>query len=702
MANDLLTSFNAASRAYSHVVFNEKTQEFERAGKRHAIATFFGLPDARAKNNLTLLKIKEALAFEVSEGGRFSGYGEVSDGLFRNVDGDRRIKSSTVNAIIKSFSKEAKSAPGKLSDLKSVAAKKILDGGGISMPDLPDGCEGGRTVLEMMVRQLIDDNLADASVVSSIEELRQIADRPDRAETAEAVRSGLENFLASVGNDPQAKEAFIDIFGQVNERSSNRFSQMAGCELARIAVALDRDPSLDVRGALGRLCSVLRNPDPARSALVETDALPIKIGSYDLALDAAGWDSASKAECLNLLARQPADCKAPILAAMKAFGGSRDVFLMQKLAGVQDKIKELYAYGNLTPENIYYAIEGDLAQIPQCVANGNEQEMSGFFGRAALAELEDAISQKGWAPEKRDSVRTGGLHLMRFHGVSARDVVESISETEARFPVFTGARRDAVAGLRAALGDSFDNMGSGIKYNLLAVPEEYRTSLVEAFKIVTGGNPYDDRLLHILVANRDMIAGLWSEGQLSKENVLRIVAADSARMSESVTRMNPYSQILCPEFGCGLEKASARLAEHLKSEKEYLIVIDSPRFDPVSFYPTSGQSNAVRAEEVEVQCNDIASILEMYCGEGRGEQVAMAMYAMAQAARQVLLAHTIQNGVNGLPRSFSPVYTINVAESGDLELKISNTQESDLTLDWSITIHPDATHTATDPVIAAR
>jgi hypothetical protein len=199
-----------------------------------------------------------------------------------------------------------------------------------------------------------------------------------------------------------------------------------------------------------------------------------------------------------------------------------------------------------------------------------------------------------------------------------------------------------------------------------------------------------------------MIAGLWSEGRLSKENVLRIVAADSARMSESVTRMNPYSQILCPEFGCGLEKASARLAEHLKSEREYLIVIDSPRFDPVSFYPTSGQSSAVRAEEVEVQCSDIGSILSMCCGEERGEQVAMAMYAMAQAARQVLLSHTIQNGVDGLPRSFSPVYTISTAESGDLELKISNTHESDLTLDWSITIHPDATHTATDPVIAAR
>ena len=73
MANDLLTSFKTASRQYGHIVFNDRTQEFERAGKRHAIATFFGTADAKAKNNLTLCKLKEALAAEVQEGGRFYG-----------------------------------------------------------------------------------------------------------------------------------------------------------------------------------------------------------------------------------------------------------------------------------------------------------------------------------------------------------------------------------------------------------------------------------------------------------------------------------------------------------------------------------------------------------------------------------------------------------------------------------------------------
>jgi hypothetical protein len=112
MANDLLASFNAASRIHDHVVFNEKTQEFERAGKRHAIATFFGSAEARAKNSLTLQKIKEALNVEVSESGRFGGHGNVANRIFDNVDGGKRISSSAINAIIREFRKEVAAIPG--------------------------------------------------------------------------------------------------------------------------------------------------------------------------------------------------------------------------------------------------------------------------------------------------------------------------------------------------------------------------------------------------------------------------------------------------------------------------------------------------------------------------------------------------------------------------------------------------------------
>ena len=67
MANDLLNSFIDASSRYNHIVFDSRTQRFERAGLRHAIATFFGAPDATAKNRATLDAIKSFLEDEQME-----------------------------------------------------------------------------------------------------------------------------------------------------------------------------------------------------------------------------------------------------------------------------------------------------------------------------------------------------------------------------------------------------------------------------------------------------------------------------------------------------------------------------------------------------------------------------------------------------------------------------------------------------------
>ena len=61
MASLLLNSLNDACQAHRHVVFNKDLNDghggFERAGKRHAIALFFGATSAKEKNQLTLMKI---------------------------------------------------------------------------------------------------------------------------------------------------------------------------------------------------------------------------------------------------------------------------------------------------------------------------------------------------------------------------------------------------------------------------------------------------------------------------------------------------------------------------------------------------------------------------------------------------------------------------------------------------------------------
>ncbi|MBR3923806.1 MAG: hypothetical protein IKJ45_11880, partial [Kiritimatiellae bacterium] len=61
-----------------------------------------------------MTKIKEALATEVAEGGRFHGANVVTNGLFAVVDGDKRINAQTICSIIDGFRKEAECDPAVL------------------------------------------------------------------------------------------------------------------------------------------------------------------------------------------------------------------------------------------------------------------------------------------------------------------------------------------------------------------------------------------------------------------------------------------------------------------------------------------------------------------------------------------------------------------------------------------------------------
>ena len=288
---------------------------------------------------------------------------------------------------------------------------------------------------------------------------------------------------------------------------------------------------------------------------------------------------------------------------------------------------------------------------------------------------------------------------MRAYGVSAQEVVESIRDVDAKCPVFTGDRRRIAVELRVAFGDSFDSVSSSVKYNLMSVPDEYRRVLIEALKITTVGDSYDDRPLHLLVAHREEVKDLWNEGRLTKENALRLVATDLADIPESAAQINPYYQAICPKFGCGVDEASGQLADNFKNEREYMIVIESPYFDQVKLYSTVGPNGPERTEEAERHGRDVGDILTMVCGKGRKEQVAMVMSGMAMLAKQALLPYIVRNGVENRSTVFNPFYVINDDGSGNLNLKISNLRGSDITLDWTITIHPDGTHTATTPVI---
>lgn len=448
MANELLTSFKAASRQYNHVVFNDRTRQFERAGKRHAIATFFGTADAKRKNQATLAALKDALRIEVSKGGRFSGLKDeaATDSLFAGVDGDKRIKSNTIRSIINEFNREGRTSPDKLRELKDATAKKILlesvplhasmiDEKIMGMAGLLDAYEGGYDVLKMVVRQLLDCELSGETVDAACGLLK--GDGMLSSSCAGNVRIGMINFFLRVGANQSAREAFLDIFRLVNEKKSDRFNQMVGCEFARMVVSLENSSQFNVTESVTYLLAELKRPDSRQNVLVAMDAVPIRAESYETALDFCEWEPEKRTDCQNLLNRQPADVHTVLLAAMKVFGGSRDVFLLQKLVGVQDKIKLLHAYGNLSPENIFRAIEGDQAEIPDFVANAGmsvsaEDLLSCHYADKAAAEVEKLIAakvlDKTLDEEKRFAVESNALRLMRTLGATAEYAVKVAAE----------------------------------------------------------------------------------------------------------------------------------------------------------------------------------------------------------------------------------------------------------------------------------
>lgn len=139
MANELLNSLNNACRAGGHVVYREGVNgdagRFERAGKRHAIATFFGSASAKELNQKTLSKIKEVLSAErtadsvgvLSEDSFDGAYFADSRSLKIENFGNKRVESAAINKIIANIRNDVVSDPAVIEASKDKLIDDYLD-----------------------------------------------------------------------------------------------------------------------------------------------------------------------------------------------------------------------------------------------------------------------------------------------------------------------------------------------------------------------------------------------------------------------------------------------------------------------------------------------------------------------------------------------------------------------------------------------
>jgi hypothetical protein len=171
MANELFNSLSRACRAGGHVVYREgangEAGRFERAGKRHAIATFFGSASAKELNQKTLDKIKEVLNAErtadsvgVLSGDTFDAtYFSDARSLKIENSGGKRVESAAIKRIIADIRNDIVSNPAIIEASKDKLIDDYLDDEmNYSFMEYCVGADGSaKDMAGMMAKILLND-----------------------------------------------------------------------------------------------------------------------------------------------------------------------------------------------------------------------------------------------------------------------------------------------------------------------------------------------------------------------------------------------------------------------------------------------------------------------------------------------------------------------------------------------------------------
>lgn len=404
MASQLLNSLSDACRTHRHVVYNKDLNDghggFERAGKRHAIALFFGASSAKEKNQLTLMKIKEAFAAEIAEGGRFNGSDTdaAAKSLFAPSGKGHRISSKAVNAIISGFRQSPASGlaiidaredalrrdalaqedrerfendaicqfkgrfRGEISDSVSVVGQRIMFNVGLSPVS---AYEMVSRLSHIEISEFSDEQLKDLATLSWDE---------------------MDRLNAIAGFEIDGGKAADDLYADIMTPSSVLKRLLAYPELASDAAAYRRaselmeafDGKIDALIRDGGICNLKASTKWMLERFVFQDlAMQSKSGKGlpDVQSFAEGLTSANRfvrfAENMfgrsampwYMLSLSP-ELRVPVMAAMDAYGEYHNQYLLARLIANGERVGRIYQEeaspdGTMTKEQAFRAINGD-------------------------------------------------------------------------------------------------------------------------------------------------------------------------------------------------------------------------------------------------------------------------------------------------------------------------------------------------------
>ena len=494
MANDLLANFKAASNRFSHVLYNEQTQQFERAGKRHAIATFFGSANAISKNELTLTKIKEAFETQLKEANHFNDLSVSTGNLFSSIKTGNRIESKAVNTILKEFHNDAKSKLETLRLQKETAISKMCDTIGENLfidPSLRADAQIG-DILKTIAMHHLDAALDNMDMKAAIDVLNEWNDPKAGGNAISPVSmafADFADFIVGINTDDTLKNTFAEFLNRVCSEKSPHFAQMACLEMQSAACLHVRDrhesdPTSWTGAVNEKLAQLIADIDDEASdfnTLKNMDMFPVKQETYSVALDVCKTVK-NRPELEKWLSRQQPDRRlahaAAISEALKRFGNCDDPILLRKLISASDEIGRLYASDNLTLESIYRTLEGNSARLPNGFASDKSgvgeasDEVRYFFRDRAIAEFGGLFPN---GPDIKESVV--GTRLIVNLGCSpsiAHWIVEGFSNvdlthfSDEQLKMFTSLARhemetlDRLAGFEIATGADTEELHAQI------------------------------------------------------------------------------------------------------------------------------------------------------------------------------------------------------------------------------------------------
>lgn len=632
--NESFSSLQQAVSKYGHIVYDRDTNSFQRAGVRHAIASYFSKASAVEKNKETLNAVKSLLESQmlgrsngVEKGSpHFDVTAEQLEDSFRGIDGDKRIESSTVRGILAKFRNDPET--GSSRD-KEKPVKSVADAHAKSFADDPRVYDAVNPVVFNIAGSLLETSDVGTAVLQEATGFwgasLNVKDIPESVGTA-------LRFLIS---------GFIEGLDEKSSRSGEALSANKVLEtVSKFHREIHTSGKIDEYRSLFAKIFGLDSPDQIKSVAV-------KLYEISKSFTVKGVD----------------------VTAPEAYPSHALTLLGNSLPNRNVQPTPAIATGNLHVEGeliLHRMSQAEQAAVKNAFNLLYERSCNSTFLMVLLSAKKDALvelNDKGLLTAK-SALRTIAEGVVSLPQEIKECSFTKLIEDKALPPISDFPERDIPA------GHFRDGCDPGTRFKISTVLNwmlmYYDISLEEAVARLLPGkhgkNP-SEPLEPVRYRNPCQMAYIPSrnaDGKVSLDNLEIAVK----QMRADFLRVNEEAKVYIPN-------ADGQPGKTVFVQNKSL---------PLGVTIT----------------DDVKNAIARLCGNENTAQQAAAIYCLTQSSHADMMPFALRSGLVS-PVNIPFNYIFNMTQSGDLDLLIVNTDDRDVCMQWDITIHRDGT-TTNEPV----